>query len=374
MHLFGLGGPFIMSSTKIGSASALAVKVWARKVFNDAVKTTLFGKLTGTSDRSIVQVKDDLKKGEGDQITFTLRSLPTGIGVQDDETLEGKEEGLDFRSFKLSLGEKRHAVKVDLNLSAQRTMYDVRAEAKAALEEWIEDYCDTTFFEYLSGMPLRGAAVSYYHPRGVLGGNALNAPANDRIIFGGTGVTARNQLVVTDVMSLTVLDKVAEALKLASPTMRPASFDGKNMYVVILHPYQVNDLRANTNAGQWFDIQKAAMQGGKVSDNPIWGETLGVYRNLMLIESTRVPTFTNGGAGGNIAGARALVLGAQAAVAAFGNGTDEKGRMKATDRTFDYGKRYGVSATLIWGMAKTVFNGQSDFGVFALETAAKAHT
>jgi hypothetical protein len=47
--------------------------------------------------------------------------------------------------------------------------------------------------------------------------------------------------------------------------------------------------------------------------------------------------------------------------------------MKATDRTFDYGKRYGVSATLIWGINKTVFNGQSDFAVFALETAAKAH-
>jgi hypothetical protein len=97
-------------------------------------------------------VKDELKKGEGDRVRFQLRSLPTGIGVQDDETLEGKEEGLDFRYFDLTLGEKRHAIKVDLNLSAQRTIFDVRSEAKAALEEWIEDYCDTTFFEALSGL------------------------------------------------------------------------------------------------------------------------------------------------------------------------------------------------------------------------------
>jgi hypothetical protein len=62
----------------------------------------------------------------------------------------------------------------------------------------------------------------------------------------------------------------------------------------------VNDVRANTSAGQWFDIQKAAMMGGKVSDNPIFGESLGVYRNLLLIESTRIPTFTDGGAGANI--------------------------------------------------------------------------
>lgn len=362
-----------MATTTITSASALAVKLWSRKVFNDAVKFTLYGKLSGTSDRSIVQVKDELKKGEGDRVRFTLRSLPTGLGVQDDQTLEGKEEGLDFRYFDLNLGEKRYATKVDLNLSAQRTMYDVKAEAKDAIEEWVQDYCDTTFFEYMSGVPLRGAALSYYHPDGVLGGNALTAPASDRIIFGGTGVVARSGLVVTDVMSLTVLDRLAEALKLASPTMRPASFDGKQGFVVILHPYQVNDLRANVSAGQWFDIQKAAMQGGKVTDNPIWSEALGMYRNLILIESTRIPLFTNGGAGANIAGARALALGAQACVAAYGNGTDENGRMKATDRTFDYGKRYGISTTLIWGMAKTVFNGQSDFAVFALETAAKSH-
>jgi N4-gp56 family major capsid protein len=243
-----------MASTTITSASALAVKVWARKVFNDAVKTTLYGKLSGKGDTAIVQVKDELKKGEGDRVRFQLRSLPTGIGVQDDETLEGKEEGLDFRYFDLNLGEKRHAIKVDLNLSAQRTIFDVRQEAKDAIEEWVQDYCDTTFFEYLSGSPLRGVAVSYYHPSGVLGGNALAAPAADRIVFGGTGVVARNGLAVTDTMSLTVLDKVAEAIKLASPTMRPGSFDGKRLYVVILHPYQVNDLRANTSAGVCFVI------------------------------------------------------------------------------------------------------------------------
>jgi N4-gp56 family major capsid protein len=361
-----------MSTTTFTSASALAVKVWARKVFNDAVKTTLYGKLSGTSDRAIVQVKDELKKGEGDRVRFQLRSLPTGIGVQDDETLEGKEEGLDFRYFDLNLGEKRHAIKVDLNLSAQRTIFDVRSEAKAALEEWIEDYCDTTFFEYLAGLGVGAAGASKYHPSGALGGNAITAPASDRIVYPGA-VTAHNNLLVTDVMSLAVLDKVAERIKRASPTMRPGSFDGKNLYVCIMSPEQVNDVRSTTSAGQWFDIQKAAMMGGKVSDNPIFGESLGVYRNLLLIESTRIPTFTDGGAGANIKGARAVVLGAQAAVAAYGNGTDDKGRLKATDRTFDYGKRYGVSATLIWGMAKTVFNGQSDFGVFTVETAAAPH-
>jgi hypothetical protein len=163
--------------------------VWARKAFNDAVKATMYGKFTGSSDRSIVQVKTELKS-EGDRVRFGLRSLPSGIGVQDDETLEGNEEGLDFRYFDLNLGEKRHAIKVDLNLSAQRTMFDVRQEAKDALQEWLEEYLDTTYFEYLTGFgmapPRRSRSIT---PSGVLGGNALLAPSSDRIVYRRHGVT-----------------------------------------------------------------------------------------------------------------------------------------------------------------------------------------
>jgi N4-gp56 family major capsid protein len=360
-----------MSSTTIASAANIAIKVWSRKAFNDAVKATTYGKLTGSSDRSIVQVKSELKKDKGDKITFGLRSLPTGIGVQDDETLEGNEEGLDFRDFAIFLGEKRHAIKVDLNLSAQRSMFDVKQEAKDALQEWLEDYLDTTFFEYLAGAGVGVAGASKYHPRGPLGGNALLAPSTDRIVFGGTGNTARNTLLVSDTMTLAVLDKVAEKLKLATPTMRKPQFNGKNMWVVILHPYQVNDLRSNTGTGQWMDITRAVVQGGK--ENPFEGEAVGIYREMLIIESTRIPTFTNGGAGANILGARGLVLGAQAAVVAHGNDTDGWGKMSLVERTFDYGKRYGVGITMIWGMAKARFNNQSDFGVFAIETAAAPH-
>jgi N4-gp56 family major capsid protein len=359
-----------MSTTSIPTTSNLAIKVWSRKAFADGVKATLYGKLTGQSDRSIVQVKSELKKEKGDKITFGLRALPNDVGVQDDETLEGNEEGLDFKDFAMFLGEKRKAIKVDLNLSQQRSMFDVKAEAKTALQEWLEEYLDTTFFEYLTGYG-QGAAdgsKSKFHPRGALGGNALQAPSANRIIF-PNAATSRGTLQSTDLMTLAVLDKVALRLKRASPTMRKASFDGKNAWVVILSPEQVNDIRANTSTGQWLDIQKAAMMGGKVDSSPIWEEALGMYREMILIESTRIPTFLNGGAGANLPGARALVLGAQAAVVAHGNDTDGWGKMQLAERTFDYGKRYGVAVTMIWGMAKTRFSDQEDFSVFAIETA-----
>lgn len=367
-----------MSTTSFASTSNLALKVWSKKAFSDAVKATMYGKLQGTGDRSVVQVKSELSKSPGDRITFGLRSLPTGIGVQDDETLEGNEEGLEFKDFAIFLGEKRHAIKVDLNLSAQRTLFNVRQEAKDALQEWLEEYIDTTFFEVLAGIgtgTYQGQTVSKFHPKGMLGGNPLLAPSADRIIYGGAGVTAPNQLQVTDTMTFAVLDKMAERLKRASPTIRKASFDGKNVWVVIMSPEQVNDLRSNAGPGQWADIAKAMLQGGKL--NMFEGEALGVYRDMLLVESTRTPTFygttTGYGAGGNVKAARALVLGAQAAVVAHGQGTDGWGKMEIVERTFDYGKRAGYGVTLIWGIGKSRFNGQSDFGCFCIDTAAQPH-
>lgn len=361
-----------MATTSFTPMSPLAVKVWARKVFNDSVKPTLYGKLIGKTDNHIIQVKDELKKGEGDRVRFNIRTLPTGIGVQDDERLKGNEEKLNYAHFDLFLGEKRHAFQVELNLSEQRTMRDVRADMKSAIEEWTSEYLDTTCFEVLAGQGVGPAGASKYHPSGMLGGNALLAPSADRIVYGGTGVTAKNTLAAGDVMTLSVLDKLAERAKLASPTIRKATFDGKKMWVVILHPYQVSSIRANTSQGQWMDISRALTQAGK--DNPFASEGLGIYRDMLLVESNRIPTFTDGGAGGNLPGARALFLGAQAAVVAHGAKTNGDGRMSIVEEKEDYEKYLGNGVTFIWGMAKTRFENQSDFASFAVDTAAAPMT
>ncbi len=72
-------------------------------------------------------------------------------------------------------------------------MFDVRAEAKDALQEWLEEYLDTTFFEYLTGSGQGSTtSISKYHPNGVLGGNSLLAPSTNRIVYGGTASAKAN--------------------------------------------------------------------------------------------------------------------------------------------------------------------------------------
>lgn len=372
-----------MSTTNFTSASALAVKLWARKSYSDAVKTTLYGKLIGDGDTAIIQRKDELNKNEGDRIRFRIRTLDDSDGgAEEDDTLEGNEDGLDFSYFDASLGERRKAFKVDLNLSEQRTMIDVRAEAKDALEEWTQEYLDTTVMEYLSGAGFgpksvnpvsaaqnaAGLASRYHKKNGNLGGNLIQAPSADRLVFGGVGNTSPNTVTVGDTMTLSIVDKLVERVDRASPTMRKASFDGKRYWVMILSPEQITSMRTNTSAGQWLDITKAQLAGG--GKNLFEGEMIGIYRDVIFVKSTRVYRYF-GGAGGSVEIHRALFLGAQAGVTGGAKKTDGWGRLKLAERTFDYGKRYAVAATFIWLLAKARFQNQSDFGVFAVDTAAK---
>lgn len=358
-----------MATTQFDSNNDLTLKLWAKAAFKDAVKETLFGKLIGKSERSIVQVRDDLQKSAGDRIRFRLRALPAGQGTDGDETLEGKEEGLSYSYFDLGIDQKRHAHKIDLGMDQQRVNFDLRKDAKEAQSEWWEEYLDTTFIEYLAGINKSNGKqeLTFHQGTSEFAGNSLSSPT--RVIYGG-GVSGAGSLTSSDTFDLSLIDNAVAWAKTAEPTMRRPNFSGKSYYVMVLHPWQVHDLRTNTSTGQWLDIQKAAMQGGKVENNPIWSEALGMYNGVILVENTRVPTIPSGSGSYSVDSARALFLSAQAGVCGFGRSTPGTSRMRWVEKTFDYDDKWGVSASLIYGMRKTKFD-TNDFGLIAIDTAAK---
>ena len=93
-----------------------------------------------------------------------------------------------------------------------------------------------------------------------------------------------------------------------------------------------------------------AMQGGNISDNPIFTGALGEYNGVILHESFRVPINSNIGEN--------VVCGAQAATMAFGR-DNSPSRMSWVEELFDYGNQLGVSAGCIAGMKRTIYNSQT---------------
>ena len=94
-------------------------------------------------------------------------------------------------------------------------------------------------------------------------------------------------------------------------------------------------MRTNTSTGQWLDIQKSAMQGGEISDNPIFNGALGVYNSVIIHSDTRIPFGVNGSTGAAVTGVRrSFVAGAQAAVVGFGQDNGPN-RITWDEKTFD---------------------------------------
>lgn len=358
-----------MALTAYGVNHPLAVKLWAKKLFQEALADTFFAKFMGTSSSSLIQIKDEASKGAGDRITIGLRMQLTGDGVQGDGTLEGNEEALATYSDNLLIDQLRHAVRSAGKMSEQRIPFNVRDEAKAGLKDWWQNRLDTWFFNQLGG----NTAVldSRY-----TGNQPAIAPDAAHRLF-VTGATDEG-LGSTNVFTLNMIDKCVETAKTlnqltpSSPIIRPLRINGDDKYAMFLHPYQVYDLRTNTNSGQWLDITKAAMTGGQVKDNPIYTGALGEYNGVVLYQAQRVPTGVNSTTGAAIPTVRrAIFAGAQAGVMGYGkNGSDSE--MDWNEEMFDYGNQLGVEAGLIAGLKKTRFN-NADFGTIVVSSYANKH-
>lgn len=364
-----------MANTTYGVNDPETNKVWAKKLRVEALKKTWVGKFIGTTDNSLIQEVTDLKKAKGDRITVTLRTQMRGAGVAGDAILKGKEEKLTTYNDNIFIDQLRHAVDRGGNMTQQRVVFDLRKQCNEALSDWMGQRWDRSFMNIIAGYTAtdevdefgelyQGSDTRY------TGMQAATAPTSGRHFWSEAGATSDADLDSSgDTMKLSLIDDLVAEAKMASPVIRPIKVGGDDKYVMFLHTKQVRDLRKDaTTAGNWVDIQKAAMQGGQVSNNPIFTGAIGEYNGVILHESTRVPRgiAANGTSISTVR--RAVLCGAQAVTLAFGNGNDYESWNWAEEAE-DYGNQLGVSAGCIFGMKKSIFN-SADFATLVLSTYA----
>lgn len=345
-----------MAMTEFGVNDPSARKLWSKKLERVALKATFFGGFIGEGSNSLVQEKTETKKGAGDEVTTTLRAQLEGDGVMGDGTLEGNEEALSTFTDKLRIDQLRHAVRSKGKASEQRVPWKMRSEAKDGLTDWWAARFDQSLFNHACG----------YTPQTDLRYTGMNVVRPPSTIIRPSGANDQS-LTSADKFSLSMIDK-ARTAAVRSRGMRPIKINGKDHWAMVLSPEQVEDMRTNTAAGQWLDIQKAAMAGGKVDDNPIATGMLGVYNGVMLYENTRTTRGVHSTTGAPVANTRrAPLLGAQALSIAFGQGYDSTTSADWNEELFDYGNQLGVEAGFIYGINKNRWDGE-DFGVVVVTT------
>jgi N4-gp56 family major capsid protein len=359
-----------MAVLDFGTNDDHTVKVWSEKLNREILPKTIVGKFIGDGPSAVVQKLDELSRGSGDTVYCNLEYLISGDGVTEGQTLEGNEQRQNFYRDAISINELAQAMRWYTRMANQRVVFKFRDSARAQLSDWFADRLDATFLNHVCGNTVQ-TNTKY------TGYNATLAPSSSHQIWQGTA-SADEGLGTSDTFTLSILDDAITVAKTMHdvnglPILRPVRIAGGEFFPVILHSHQVRDLKKDTGSGGWQDIQKHAMAGGAISDNPIFTGALGTYNGCILFESTRVPLGCDSGTPTTAVAntRRAVMLGAQSAGIAYGR---EGGRMERylwNEESFDFGRENAISAALIFGMKKLRFN-SNDFGTLVLSTYAAA--
>ena len=348
-----------MAATAYGTNNGLAVKLWSRKLFHEALKQCFMSRYMGESSDSLLQIQNDTKKGAGDRITIGLRMQLSGAGIQGDGTLEGNEEALTTYTIAPTIDQLRHAVRSAGKMSEQRIPFEVREEARMGLQDWWSDRIDTSSINQLTGNTGQ-ADVRFTGLQATVAPVQSSTAGVNRWVF-PENQTTEGSLSSASTFTLGTIDKAVASAKVAVPLIRPIRTSGGEFFVAFIHPWQSYSLRASTAANDWPVVQRAAMQGGEITKNPIFTGALGVYNNVVIVETSRIPAVTT-------STRRGVLCGAQAAVMAIGQDSSTE-KMTWVEELFDYENQLGVSAGMIFGILKATFNSR-DFGTVAMTSWA----
>lgn len=337
-----------MADTSV--ATGLTVQQWDDKFFTEYLGQFRFKQMMGTGTSSMIQVKEDLTKKKGDSITFALVNKLSGAGVTGSSDLEGNEESMDSRSFKLSVDKLRNGVRVP-EVDEQFSAISLRQAAKDVLKDWIMEKTRDDVITALGS--INGTA---YASANATARNTWNVDNSDRVLFGATtanynathATAVLNVDATNDKLTTAALSLMKRLAKGASPQIRPIRTNtDEEWYVAFVPSLCFRDLREDTA------IQAAnrdAMARGK--DNPLFTGGDLLWDGIIIKEIAEIPVLSGvGNAGADVA--QVYLCGAQA----IGIGWAK--RTKTVTEVFDYGDKHGCACEEIRGIEKLTFGSGS---------------
>lgn len=368
-----------MARTIIGVNDPKAVRRYAGLLAYDESQKSYFNQRfvgKGSEAETPIQLLTDLESDAGEMVSYDLLAELKMAPIEGENNLENNEEAQKFYTDTIYIDQARCGVNTGGRMTRKRTMHNLREKARRQQSSWWARLKDEIRFIYLSGA--RGINANFLVPTTWTSraNNALVAPDANHLMY-GNDATAFNNIDSADKFDLRLVDRAKTKADSQGggatgvPVLQPCKFDGNECFVCVMHTFQEDDLRSNTNTGQWLDIQKAAATA-EGRNSPLFKGTIGMYRGVILHSHRNVIRFSTAGAGGNLEAARALFMGAQALVEAYGSpGTNL--RFGWDEETDDRGDKIIISSSCIWGTKKVTFTmdvGAQDFGVFSLDTYA----
>ncbi|MEO1908791.1 MAG: N4-gp56 family major capsid protein [Citromicrobium sp.] len=346
-----------MAFTTVSAANV--EELWDSEFFKSYVRANRFARYMGSTENSIINVKENLTKKAGDGITIPLITELAGAGVTGNGLLEGNEEALGNYGHKIEVATRRHAVAVTDN-DQQFTGIPLRDAAKEQLKLWAMKKLRTDVITALGS--ISGTA---YGSASEAAKDAWLAANSDRVMFGDGSVGgftdhSADTALVTASMTLDkeTVSKAKAKAEMATPIIRPVTVgEDSETYVMFVGSGAFRDLKADLGTS----LQNAQERG---DGNPLWNDGDLMWDGVVIRKIQEIDALGTVGA----SSARIepyFLCGAQAIGVAWAQ------RTKSTTDTRDYGFVKGVGIHEMLGVEKLVYNDQ-DHGVFTGRIAATA--
>lgn len=365
----------------------LTPEIWDDQFFVEYLTENRYAGEFGTNENSIIQVKEDLTKKKGDRVNFALVNKLTQDAVTGRGIMEGNEEDMSTRSYELSVDKRRNAVRV-AEIDEQYSAISLRQAGKFVLKDWAMKDTErlvTRALGNMNGVEMTAAAVG-------LAGNQTTLDAwlvdnADRVYFGNSAYAASSGDLSAGLATLTAATAAERlttaaidqmkfmAINQANPKVRPIRVEanGRHYYILYAHPLGFRDLRGDTAIQQAQREVHLEMENNRLFKG---GDLL--WNGVIIKEAHDLydySTLTGLGESGTTTVVPAFLCGAQAVGVAYAR------RWRSRTQEFDYGDKYGVETSAIYGVGKMVFgSGAGDrddlkdngvvTGFFASSTAA----
>tara|TARA_B100000378_G_scaffold196112_1_gene159849 strand:+ start:167 stop:1261 length:1095 start_codon:yes stop_codon:yes gene_type:complete len=343
-------------------------EVWSTKYLKEYVRESGLAPFMGTSERSLIRIKNDLLNRAGAIVHFPLIGSLTGSGVRGSATLKGNEEALPNYSAKVTTTFVRNAVNVQRS-EQHKTEINIADAGRENLKDWSAETLRDDLLSEMVAIVLKGAnnangsagedsTISYADATATQRNSYITLNA-DRVMIGvdaanntGTMATSLANVDATnDKMTAAFVSAArAKARKATGTKITPyKTEDGREYYVLFVDSDGFSDLALDA------DIKEANLHARpRGLDNPLFRDGTLWYRGVMIVEIPELSAFTIAGAGASGVDVHVAALcGANAVSVAY----SQKPVFRIEDE--DYGFEHGVAIEECRGQIKTTFNGKN---------------
>lgn len=349
-----------------------------KDLFKQYIMNTVFSNYMGKkgSGKSIImdgKAFSGMGNGDTRKYHFVPQYMGTGIRGQN-KSIEGNEKSISEFVTEIRVDQVIQAFRKKGKLTDLRTIINLRNEFKDQLTNWFKIWTEFDIIDALTGYMYDGASYidgfSRDEETGMVMIDAKGAAMTNPLVkgegrcfrpdyannkFSVVNVSEANSsndallkdMTAGDIMNTQLLDELQALAKTAGKyPIKPVRLqDGREYYILILHPTAAKQLRADE---RWEKRVLANYQGCRSLENdPIATGAMGVWEKIIVKEADYIPSIGNGTV--NIA--RNLLLGADAAVMAWAQ------TINYVEKEFDYNTEMGVMADEIRGIKKLDFNG-----------------